>query len=73
MLDAEATRFCGAEVTSGPTLRVPKNLARGRPVVRAKGGDMMEEQFRRDAAPVHGIMSADRVGQSSLRNSTFLQ
>jgi hypothetical protein len=33
----------------------------------------LEDQVRRDAAPVHGIMSADRVGQSSLRNFRILQ
>ena len=60
MLDAEGTRFCGAEVTSGPTCTCQKIA---RPARRAgPKGDMMEDQFRHDAAPVHGIMSADRVG-----------
>jgi hypothetical protein len=67
------TRFCGAEVTSGPTLHLQKNLARGRPVVPGQRGDMMEDQVRRDAAPVHGITSPARVGQSSLRNFRILQ
>ena len=71
MLDAEGTRFCGAEVTSGPTCTCQKIA---RPARRAgPKGDMMEDQVRRDAAPVHGIMSADRVGQSSSAPFPILQ